>query len=763
MKLVGRLVALAALSISCGASMADAPGGEEPQSPEDTVAETEAAAGNFALVPPSPEHRMALATPPDATLQVDAHQISLGYVPTPVALPQPEKGPTLFSLVGDFGPKFDLRTTDKLTAIRDQGACGACWAFASYASSESALLGAQTWDFSEEHLNNAHGFDVPACQGGNSAMAIAYLSRGAGPASETDAPYTGKVRAFAKAPAPRKHLREAWNLGDRSGALDNDTIKNAVANDGAVYTTMNWQSANYRAATAAYYHPGPRSSANHAVAIVGWDDDFPAASFAKVAPGNGAFLVRNSWGSGFGVGGYFYVSYHDPFIGRENVVFRAFGEPTDFAGALQYDRFGATGALTYAGGVTYSGNIFTAAADSNLQAVSFYTTAPNATASISVYETPSTSPSSGNLVGTVRATQAFAGYHTVSVGSLNAKLRAGKTIGVVVSIATSQSKSFLPLEVPFAGYSSTVVATAGRGFVSGDGATWVDTAKSWKANVPIKAFYGASPDCDDKNACTVDAWNGTSCTHVPVAVGVVCRAATGACDSAEVCNGSGAPCPADVLSAPGTVCRAAAGDCDNAEVCTGKSAACPANTFKSKTTVCRPAAGACDVAELCTGNSAACPTDRKKAKGTVCRAATGPCDAPESCDGASSACPDDKPAAAGIVCRAKAGVCDVAEACDGVSTVCPPNAFVAAGTVCRTAAGVCDAAESCTGTSALCPADTFLSSSVVCRAASGDCDAVEVCSGRARTCGADALRPRGFVCSESPVKKTCTGSRKTCE
>jgi hypothetical protein len=526
---------------------------------------------------------------------------------------------------------------------------------------------------------------------------------------------------------------------------------------------MNWQNANYRAATAAYYHPGPRSSANHAVAIVGWDDDFPAASFAKVAPGNGAFLVRNSWGSGFGVGGYFYVSYHDPFIGRENVVFRAFGEPTDFAGALQYDRFGATGALTYAGGVTYSGNIFTAAADSNLQAVSFYTTAPNATASISVYETPSTSPSSGNLVGTVRATQAFAGYHTVSVGSLNAKLRAGKTIGVVVSIATSQSKSFLPLEVPFAGYSSTVVATAGRGFVSGDGATWVDTAKSWKANVPIKAFYGASPDCDDKNACTVDAWNGTSCTHVPVAVGVVCRAATGACDSAEVCNGSGAPCPADVLSAPGTVCRAAAGDCDNAEVCTGKSAACPANTFKSKTTVCRPAAGACDVAELCTGNSAACPTDRKKAKGTVCRAATGPCDAPESCDGASSACPDDKPAAAGIVCRAKAGVCDVAEACDGVSTVCPPNAFVAAGTVCRTAAGVCDAAESCTGTSALCPADTFLSSSVVCRAASGDCDAVEVCSGRARTCGADALRPRGFVCSESPVKKTCTGSRKTCE
>src|SRR5262245_32121630 len=55
-----------------------------------------------------------------------------------------------------FPARYDLRTTGKLTAIRNQGGCGSCWAFATYGATESELLPGETRDFSEEHLNTYH-------------------------------------------------------------------------------------------------------------------------------------------------------------------------------------------------------------------------------------------------------------------------------------------------------------------------------------------------------------------------------------------------------------------------------------------------------------------------------------------------------------------------------------------------------------------------------------------------------------------------------
>ncbi|MFO0607643.1 MAG: MopE-related protein [Polyangiales bacterium] len=91
----------------------------------------------------------------------------------------------------------------------------------------------------------------------------------------------------------------------------------------------------------------------------------------------------------------------------------------------------------------------------------------------------------------------------------------------------------------------------------------------------------------------------------------VCRPAAGVCDRAEVCDGTGAACPADVFE-PATVdCRAAMGGCDVAERCTGMGAACPDDGFAPATQVCRASATieACDPAERCTGTAAACPSD----------------------------------------------------------------------------------------------------------------------------------------------------------
>jgi RHS repeat-associated protein len=289
----------------------------------------------------------------------------------------------------------------------------------------------------------------------------------------------------------------------------------------------------------------------------------------------------------------------------------------------------------------------------------------------------------------------------------------------------------------------------------------VGTCSAASSGTVCRAAAGA---CDVAETC-----NGTSLTCPTDGLApatTVCRAANGTCDVAEKCTGTSAACPADGFAAATTVCRAANGTCDVAEKCTGTSAACPADGFVATGTTCRPSAGACDVAEACTGTSAACPADGFAAATTVCRAANGACDVAETCSGASAACPADHFAAATTVCRPAAGACDVAETCTGTSSTCPADGVAVLGTVCRGAAGPCDVPETCNGTSTACPTDGFAPATTVCRASVGACDTAETCTGTAATCPADKFAPATTVCRPAAgpcdVAETCTGSSNAC-
>ena len=107
------------------------------------------------------------------------------------------------------------------------------------------------------------------------------------------------------------------------------------------------------------------------------------------------------------------------------------------------------------------------------------------------------------------------------------------------------------------------------------------------------------------------------CAGAPV--GSVCRAANGACDLAEVCDGTASDCPPDTYANEGTLCREAAGECDAVEHCTGESAACPEDLFRPSGDVCRPATHVvCDYTERCSGEAAECPGDIYAATGEPC-------------------------------------------------------------------------------------------------------------------------------------------------
>ncbi len=406
----------------------------------------------------------------------------LGYIPLPVQLPVQEIGEETslspHSLLGVTDTYFDLRNTGDVSPVRNQGSSGSCWAFATYGSMESSLLvDNDSRDFSENNLKNASGFDISPNIGGNGYMATAYLSRWAGPVKESDDPFVATSTSSPTGLAVQKHIQDVDFL-----PADIGTIKQEIYNHGAVYTSFYYSGSGFNDTYDSYCY-GTSNSANHAVTIVGWDDNYSAAKFNITPAGNGAWIVKNSWGTGWGANGYFYLSYYDKTALAENVAFHN-AEPTNnYEREYSYDSLGWVGSYSY----TWGANIFTAADSETLNAVSFYTPAPNSSFTIQIYTGVSSNPTRGTLVTTQTGTIDFAGYHTVDLNKV-VPLTKGQKFSVVLNLNTSNAYP-MAVEYPYSGYSSKAAATVGQSYLGFNGTSWVDsTSVQTNMNVCIKAF-----------------------------------------------------------------------------------------------------------------------------------------------------------------------------------------------------------------------------------------------------------------------------------
>lgn len=383
---------------------------------------------------------------------------------------------------------YDLRDYGRLTPIKNQGGCGSCWAFASYGSLESCLMPAESWDFAEQDLNANHGFDYAECAGGNTWMSTAYLTRWDGPYAESDFPYPYSEPVGI--PVIQKKVQQVVFLPSRSGYLDNDTIKNFVMNHGALYISMRWDSPYYNASTHSFYYNGS-SSSNHGVCIVGWDDNYSSSNFNHTPPGNGAFIVRNSWGTGFGESGYFYMSYHDTKL-TPRAIFNNAEDPSIYDRNYQYDPLGWVIDSGYGDTTAYGANVFTAVSSEALKAVGFYTTDNNTNVTISIYTnvTGSTDPKNGTWATTQSESFTYPGFYTVDLDT-PVQLTNGQKFSVVIFFDNESYNYPLPIEAPYSGYSSAASANPGESFTSNSGTSWSDIGASSERNVCIKAYTGA--------------------------------------------------------------------------------------------------------------------------------------------------------------------------------------------------------------------------------------------------------------------------------
>lgn len=393
---------------------------------------------------------------------------------------------------------YDLRALNKVTSMKDQSDAEVCWTFASYASLESYLMPEENWDFSENNMKNllssaySEGFDRGASEGGNRLQATAYLTRWSGPVQESDDPYLPSSGVSPENLSLKKHVQKVLFLPDKNGSLDNEVIKWAVQNYGAVYTTLYYDDTFYSPTNYSFYYNGSLAP-NHGVAIVGWNDSFDKNKFSQVPPGNGAFIVKNSWGEAWGENGYFYISYYDSQVGTSNAVFTA-ESPDNYKSIYQYDPLGWTDSLGYTTEnptTAWGANIFTSKSDELLKAVSFYTTDSNCSYEIYVYTNPTSGPI--NQTGPVfskSGSTSVAGYYTIPLES-DIRLTAGQNFSVVLNLTNLEYEYPIAIEEPLSGNggSSKAVANSGESFISSNGGTWEDITTDFpNTNVCIKAF-----------------------------------------------------------------------------------------------------------------------------------------------------------------------------------------------------------------------------------------------------------------------------------
>ncbi len=391
---------------------------------------------------------------------------------------------------GPYPASFDLRTAGKVSPVRQQENYSTCWIQSAMASLESALLPAQVYDFSENNLANHMASKLIFEGHGTNRLAAAYFTRWDGPVLERSDPYPRKGRSPEGLRAVR-HVQDILFLPEREGPLDNDAVKWAVSTVGGVSCAIAFDGTRMDSGTFGYRSTQPGLFLNHYVTVVGWDDRFPASAFLDEADGDGAFLIKNSWGTDWGDAGYFWLSYYDANFGRDMAVFTGAEAPTDYDALYQHDPLGWSDSM-HAGEApaetAWFAARYRASGTGSLAAVGFY--APVAGSSFEVRVAPS-------VAGVAARRAGGPGVRLWSAATTRSISRPGRRAGRLRS-SSSPSGSPPPaatepvaLERPSALIAPS--SSPGQSYVSPDGAQWTDLARLPGLPAPTCASRRSSP------------------------------------------------------------------------------------------------------------------------------------------------------------------------------------------------------------------------------------------------------------------------------